>query len=128
VRAYLDGKLRTLAMLKCIGASNRVLFQTYLIQILVLAGGGILIGLIIGSIVPSLAARILEQLLPVPIQVGFYPAALVLAALFGLLITLSFAVWPLAQANQVPAAALFRANLEGSRQRPASPYIILTLL
>lgn len=128
VRAYLDGKLRTLAMLKCIGASNRVLFQTYLIQILVLAGGGILIGLLVGSIVPPLAARILEQLLPVPVQVGIYPAALLLAALFGLLITLSFAIWPLAQANQVPAAALFRVNLEGSRQRPAQPYIILTLL
>jgi len=128
VRAYLDGKLRTLAMLKCIGASGRILFQTYLLQILVLAGGGILIGLIIGSIIPPIAAAILERLLPVPVQVGLYPGALALAALFGLLITLSFAVWPLAQANQIPAAALFRASLEGSRRRPAAVYISLTLI
>ena len=128
VRAYLDGKLRTLAMLKCVGAPNQVLFQTYLIQILVLAGGGIAIGLLIGSLVPPVAASILERLLPVPVQVGVYPGALVLAVLFGVLITLSFAIWPLAQANQVPAAGLFRANLEGSRQRPAAGYVGLTVL
>ena len=128
VRAYLDGKLRTLAMLKCVGAPSRVLFQTYLIQILVLAAGGIAIGLVIGSLVPPIAAALLEQLIPVPVRIGFYPSALALAVLFGLLITLSFAIWPLAQANQVPAAGLFRANLEGSRQRPAAAYVGLTLL
>ncbi len=33
VRAYLDGKIATIATLKTLGASGRMIFQTYLIQI-----------------------------------------------------------------------------------------------
>lgn len=128
VRAYLDSKLRTLAMLKCVGASGQLLFQIYLLQILALAAAGIVLGLIVGALIPPIAGQLLDRLLPVPVKIGIYPGALALAALFGLLVTLCFAVWPLAQANQVPAAGLFRANLEANRLRPAAGYIVLTVL
>ena len=42
VRHYLAGKTRTMATLKCLGASSRTLFGIYLIQILVMAIIGIL--------------------------------------------------------------------------------------
>ena len=41
VRAWLDGRLATIATLKCLGAPGRLIFQTYLLQVLVLSGLGI---------------------------------------------------------------------------------------
>ncbi|MDO7733048.1 MAG: drug:proton antiporter, partial [Paracoccaceae bacterium] len=41
VRAYLDGKIATIATLKTLGASGRLIFQVYLTQIALLAGLGV---------------------------------------------------------------------------------------
>lgn len=126
VTAYLDTKLNTIATLKCLGAQNHILFLTYLLQLLVLAGIGIVIGLLAGAATPPIAGILLSQLVPVPIQAGIYPGALLLAALFGLLTVLTFAVWPLASAHEIPAGALFRARVVGAGRWPRWPYIALT--
>ncbi len=111
VRAYLDGKLQTIATLKCLGAPGRLVFAAYLAQILVLTALAVLLGLAIGAIVPAVAATALNQVLPVRAIVGVYPPALLLAALFGLLTALVFSLFPLGQARLTPAAALFRTGI-----------------
>ncbi len=108
VRAFLDSKRTTIASLKCLGAPASVVTMTYLFQIVFIAAVGIIIGLAVGAIAPLIAMRFLEGLLPVPKELAFYPAALGLAALFGILTTLAFAIVPLGQAREVPATALFR--------------------
>lgn len=127
VKAYLDSKLDTIATLKCLGAPGRTVFQTYLAQLLVLAGIGIAIGLSAGVIAPPVAGWLLAALLPVPIHVSIYPGALLLAALFGLLTMLTFAVWPLARAHEIPAGALFRDLVSRQRQHPRLVYIGITV-
>lgn len=127
VRAHLDSKLATLAMLKCIGAPRPTLFQTYLAQLLALATVGIALGLIIGALTPPVAAVLLRDLLPVDIRMGIYPEALGLAAVFGVFTTLTFALWPLARALEIPGAALFRSTLDGDHGRPQRRYQLLTL-
>ena len=57
---------------------------------------------------PFAASAALASLIPVPAEGGIYPAALALAALFGFLVTLAFALMPLGRARDVPATALFR--------------------
>jgi putative ABC transport system permease protein len=127
VRAYLDAKRTTIATFKCLGAPAGVVTTIYLIQILLLALVGIMIGLVIGAIAPFIAIRFLEGVLPVPREVVFYPGALALAALFGLLITFAFALLPLGHAREVPATALFREqSFEGTRL-PSWPYAVAAL-
>ena len=108
VRAYLDGKRGVIATFKSLGASGRFIFAIYLTQTLLIAAIGIAIGLVLGALMPFAAAGALQAILPVPAQAGIYPAALALAAAFGLLVTLAFAVLPLGRARDVPATALFR--------------------
>ena len=108
VRAYLDAKRPVIATFKSLGASGSLVFSIYLIQILSIAIVGVLIGLVIGAAMPFAASAALQSVLPVPAQGGIYPAALAMAALFGLLVTLVFALLPLGHARDVPASALFR--------------------
>lgn len=128
VKAFLDSKITTIASLKCLGATNRIIFQTYLTQLLILACGGIALGLLIGALAPPIAGSLLAGLLPIPISIGVYPSALLLAALFGLLTMLTFAIWPLARAHEIPAASLFRDAITGTRRWPRWSYIVITII
>ncbi|PBB91216.1 glycosyl transferase family 1 [Mesorhizobium sp. WSM3864] len=123
VRAYLDGKRGVIATFKSLGASGGFVFTIYLVQILLIAGLGIVLGLILGAAMPFVASALLQSVIPVPAQGGFYPGALAIAALFGLLVTLAFALLPLGRARDVPATALFREMGFESRGLPRLPYV-----
>ena len=111
VRAWLDARARTIATLRCLGASTRTVFTVCLIQVLALAVAGIVLGLLAGTALPLLAMGFLKNLLPAPPVLGIYPAPLLLAAVYGLLTALTFALWPLGRAARIPGAALFRDAL-----------------
>mgnify|MGYP001254017685 CR=1 FL=1 len=128
VRAFLDAKRTTIATFKCLGAPAATVTVIYLIQILLLAAVGILFGLAIGAVAPFIAIRFLEGVLPVPKEVVFYPGALGLAALFGLLITFAFSVIPLGHAREVPATALFREQSFDEGRLPSWPYLLSSAL
>lgn len=123
VRAYLDTKSATIATLKCVGASGALIFQVYLIQILVLASVGVAIGLVIGTAAPLLTGQALAELLPITARIGVYPGALAIAAGFGMLTALAFSLWPLGHAREVPAVALFRETVQKAVGRPRAVYL-----
>jgi putative ABC transport system permease protein len=118
VGAFLEEKRATIATLKCLGAPARVIFWTYLLQVLVLASLGIAGGLLVGGLAPLAVAPLLEARLNFSLAQGLFGGALAQAAAYGLLITLVFSLWPLARAQQIPAGALFRAVIEPRRAWP----------
>ena len=125
VRAWLDARSRTIATLRCLGASAGTVFAVCLIQVMALAAFGIVLGLVAGATLPVAGAWLLKDLLPVPAVAGIYPGALGLAALYGVLTAFGFALWPLGRAAQIPGAALFReVTPEGW---PAWPIVLATL-
>jgi putative ABC transport system permease protein len=128
VRSYLDGKTATIATLKCLGAPSRLVFQAYLSQILVLATLGIALGLVIGAVAPWAAGQALVGLLPVTARLGVYPSALANAAAFGFLTALTFSLWPLGRAREVPAAALFRDTVSPVSARARGVYLAAAVL
>jgi putative ABC transport system permease protein len=108
VAGYVASKTAAIATLKCLGASNRLVFAAYFLQILALALLGIAVGLLLGGVAPALVAPLLKGLLPVSLRLGVYPMPLAVAGLCGLLTVLVFALWPLAAIGEVSPAALFR--------------------
>ncbi len=52
VRAWLDARARTIATLRCLGASSGLVFAVCLIQVMALAMCGVLIGLVVGTLLP----------------------------------------------------------------------------
>ncbi|HMD64592.1 MAG TPA: FtsX-like permease family protein [Stellaceae bacterium] len=114
---YIAGKTATIATLKCLGASNRLVFAAYLFEVLVLALLGIAVALVLGALAPIATAPLLAGVLPVSIRFAIHPAPLAVAALFGLLTTLAFSLWPLAGIGRVSAGALFRDTVDRARRR-----------
>lgn len=108
VRAWLEARAQTIATLRCMGAPTAAIFSAYLIQVLALSVLGIVLGLVGGLFLTWLAAQALGATLPIPPRLAVYPAPLAMAALFGLLTSVSFALWPLGRAGRIPGAALFR--------------------
>ncbi|WP_112311591.1 ABC transporter permease [Pseudogemmobacter bohemicus] len=117
VRAWLQGKEKTIATLKTLGAPSGLIFATYLIQVAVLTLAGIILGLIIGAGVPLIAAPWIEASLPFPAKIGVSPAALIEAAFYGALTALIFTLLPLARAERIRAAALYRGGASGWPRR-----------
>ncbi|WP_299547671.1 FtsX-like permease family protein [uncultured Tateyamaria sp.] len=124
VRAYLAGKTSVIATLRTLGAERRTIFQTYFIQIGVLSLLGIAIGLALGALTPLALAPIIEARLPIPASFTVYPAPLIEAAIYGLLTAFVFTLWPLARAEDVRAATLFRDALDKTRLLPRLGYLL----
>ena len=124
VRAYLEGKRGVIATFKSLGASGSFVVIVYLVQVLMIAGIGIAIGLVFGALMPFAATAALSSVIPVPVEGSVYPGALAMAALFGLLVTLAFALLPLGRARDVPATALFRELGVESGRLPRRSYML----
>jgi putative ABC transport system permease protein len=117
VAAHLESRRDTIATLKCLGASGGLVARIYFLQVLSLAGIGIAIGLAIGALAPVLLAPLLAE--SFNLNLGGAPSLwpLLLAALMGFLTAALFALRPLARAETLSAAGLFRGHLEQRGQR-----------
>lgn len=113
VRAFVDGRVPTIATLKCLGATAGLIFRVYLLQVGVMTLAGIAIGLTVGALLPLVLAGLPLGALPIVARAGVYPQPLLLAAAFGVLTALAFGLWPLARAGAVAPGALFRERVAG---------------
>jgi putative ABC transport system permease protein len=127
VATYLDKKRRTIAVFRALGASSRDILAIYLIEILLLAALGIAFGLALGTALPLAGEALLGHLLPFPLDIRIGAETLAPAAVYGALVALLFAIWPLGRTEQVSAALLFRDEINSGRKRPRWPYLAAML-
>src|SRR6056297_2300047 len=124
LRAYLATKTETIATLRTLGADRQTIFLTYFFQIGVLACLGLAVGLMLGVGIPVLLSSLIEARLPVPAVFGAYPGPIAEAVLYSALTVLIFTLWPLARAQDIRAATLFRDAMETGRILPRWPYLV----
>ena len=124
VRAYLAEKTETIATLKTIGATGGGIFMVYLFQIGLLTALGVALGLLLGAGLPALIGPAFADMLPVPALFAFYAAPTAEAAIYGALTAFLFALWPLARAQEVRAAALFRDIAAPARAMPRPIHLV----
>jgi putative ABC transport system permease protein len=117
VRAYLEGKIATIATLKTLGAEGGTIFRIYLIQIGVLTAIGVGAGLALGAGLPLLIAPWLEAMLPLPVAFRLYPGPLIEAGFYGVMTALLFTLWPLARTNRFGRQHF----IAGARRGPGGP-------
>tara|TARA_E500000331_G_scaffold229947_1_gene220145 strand:+ start:5466 stop:8015 length:2550 start_codon:yes stop_codon:yes gene_type:complete len=128
VTSFLTSKTATIAMLKCLGAPGHLIFQLYLSQVAVLAALSVLLGTAVGAALPAVLDILIGDILPVRPVLGIYPLSLLIAVTYGLLVAITFAIWPVARAREVTAAALFRDLLQPVDTIPRPVYLCLTAI
>jgi putative ABC transport system permease protein len=124
VTAFLDRKRFDIAILKSLGADGELVFLVFFLQVMAIALAAVLLGSAIGAIAPYALAYFYKDSLPMPPELGIYPAPLLLAAAFGLLSAVVFAVPPLGRAQAIPPASLLRETVAPSHTQPARIYWI----
>ncbi len=108
VKAAMERKRASLAVLKALGAPGSSVFAMGLAQVMLVALLGVLAGVVIGGALPFLASASFGALIPLPLVPSIHPAALGLGALYGFLTALVFSLPTLGRIHDVPVSALFR--------------------
>jgi putative ABC transport system permease protein len=127
VSGFVERRRLTIATYKSLGASQRIIFRVFFLEVGLLTVAGILAGFAIAVLVPLFSARLMHGLVPIAIDPGPQGHALALAALFGLLTSLPFILWPLGRAQQVRAAELFRSSGDEHLGLPPRTYQLASL-
>ncbi|MCK0188994.1 FtsX-like permease family protein [Arenibacter sp. F20364] len=95
INIYIKEKLRSVAVLKCLGATKKQTFLIYLLQIGALGLFGGAVGTALGVILQQLFPLLLGDLLPVDVQLSLAPKAIAMGLLLGLFMSMLFALYPL---------------------------------
>jgi len=118
VRSFLAGREASVAVMKSLGASGRLVIGIYLLQTMGLALVGSLGGAAAGVLVATLGAGPLAARIGVSLGQGLYLEPVLLAMVYGLLIALIFAVWPLSAVGRIRPARLFRGYADPGARLP----------
>ena len=117
VSVYLEERLPSMAVLRCIGARSGTLVRAYLLQTGVLgaigAGGGVLLGVGLQFAAPAL----LSGVLPFEISPALHPAAIALGWLLGVWVAILFSLYPLLRIRDVSPLAALRGPVDARRSR-----------
>lgn len=123
IHAFLRDKLRTIAILKAVGADSATVVSAYVVQASILGSVGTAVGILLGiglqGILPSLmaglfASDLLDQLGVSPELSTSSIWPLIKGATVGLLSTLLFTLWPLLKIRHIHPGAIFRRDAEQS--------------
>ncbi len=125
ISIYIKGKLRAVAVLKCIGASRRQTFLIYLTQIAFMGLLGGIIGTAAGILLQQLFPLFLGDLLPVDVQMSFSPRVIFMGVLLGVFISVLFALYPLMGTLYVSPLQALRVQSEGKENSGKAGILVL---
>jgi putative ABC transport system permease protein len=116
-RVFVRQKIRSVAILKCLGASTWQVLATYVLQVAVLALSGSLLGVLLaGLALRAVPASLTESFGGIPY--GLTGSAVGQGLLVGLLVSLLFALVPLLDVRRVKPLLLLRGT-DVTTQSPA---------
>jgi putative ABC transport system permease protein len=108
-RVLVQQKIKSVAILKCVGASSRQVLATYLLQVGILAAGGSVLGIALAAVaVAAIPQSVLTSLSITDARVTV--SAAVQGVAVGLLVSLLFALVPLLEIRRVKPLLLLRAD------------------
>jgi putative ABC transport system permease protein len=117
-RVFVKQKIRSVAILKCVGASSRQVLATYVAQVLFLGLGGSLLGVIIAALaiaaIPESAAAAFDN-----VTYRLTGSAALQGLAVGLLVSLLFSLVPLLEVRRVKPLLLLRGGDGSAAQHPA---------
>jgi putative ABC transport system permease protein len=118
IRVFVNERLRSVAVLRCLGASQNQVFSVYLLQAAALGFLGAIVGAGVGVLLQQLLPLLLENLLPVAIEPRIDPVTIGAGVGIGVWVAVVFGLIPLLAVREVPPLRALRVDAgEGGANR-----------
>ena len=114
MRAHLQQRLDTIAIMKSLGARSGQIVKIYLIQTLLLGLAGGLLGVLLGIVVQLAFPLVLGKLINIPTALHLQPRAIFAGLGAGILTTLLFTLPPLLDIRCVRPSLILRRAVENN--------------
>ena len=111
-RVFVQQKLRSIAILKCVGASSREILAVYMTQVLLLGIAGSLLGVgIAAAVIAAVPAFVGNVAAVLQVEYGLTAAAVAQGFAIGLLVSVLFSLVPLLDVRHVKPSLLLRHDI-----------------
>ena len=128
IRGFVERRRPAIATMKSLGATGGYVFGLMLVEVMLIASIGVVIGLAVGLAMPFVVVWSFGASLPFPLAPSIYPSQIAAGLLYGELTALAFSLLPLGRAHDTPVAALFRDQIEPDRYRLRFRYAAFTAI
>lgn len=118
VHVYVQAKVKSVAVLRCLGASGRDAFSIYLLQIVLVGMVGALAGSLMGTLLQFVIPEVLSAFLPVSISFRLSWPSIGIGVLLGTGMALLFALPPLLRIRNISPLLAIQAAAGTSSTRP----------
>jgi putative ABC transport system permease protein len=116
-RVFVEQKRKTIAVLKCVGATGQRLTAAYLAQVVALGAAGSVLGVLLAKAALVLVRARFAESLPPNLSYGLQPGAVAQGLGLGLLISLLFSALPLLRIGRIKPNMLLRDAEEEAPRR-----------
>ena len=111
-RVFVQQKVRSIAILKCVGSTTKQVLSIYLAQVLLLGLAGSALGVAIAGVVLMLLPLFVGDLAAMlDVQYGLTAAAVIQGLAVGMLVSVLFSVVPLLEIRSVKPSLLLRQDM-----------------
>ncbi len=108
-RVFVQQKMKTIAILKCLGGRNARVLGAYMAQILTLGLLGSLMGLLFARVVTTLLPKLFASSIPFDVEFGLTWQAALQGLGVGMLISLLFSLVPLLEIRRIKPILVLRS-------------------
>jgi putative ABC transport system permease protein len=112
IHIYVKEKIRSVAILRCLGAKGSQAFLIYLIQIVVVGSIGSLAGAALGTIIQQFLPVAFKDFLPIKVTADFSWRAIGQGLLLGIVISFLFALLPLVSIRKISPLNTLRLSFQ----------------
>ena len=117
VNVFVRGNLTSIAVLRCVGATRRQVFATYVLQSVWMGFLGSVLGVAAGLAVQRLLPLLIRDVLPVAVESSIAPGPILFGLALGIWVAFIFALLPLLEVRHVSPLQTLRTVAEGVQRR-----------
>ncbi len=114
VQIYIREKISSIAILRCLGVSGTQAFLIFMIQIVGIGLLGSIIGAFLGVLIQQVIPIILQEFLPVQVNVTISWLSIFMGIGLGVLVSILFALLPLVSIKDVSPLNTLRASFQST--------------
>jgi len=111
-RVFVQQKVRSIAILKCVGSSSTQMLAVYMVQVLLLGLAGSALGVVLaGSVLAAVPAFVGDLVSVMRVDFGLTTSAVFQGVAIGLLVSILFSLVPLLEVRHVKPSLLLRQDI-----------------